>query len=259
MDWMIGLALIGGLIWWLSKSNGAAEKQKLKPPLVVEEAINEDNPESRQAEKFDGDEPEVRKAMETFERQRKERSDEHAANRRAIVEDERKLEKAKEMIESSHLDIALPYVQDESRHWPSWSKLPDERWAPPIPLIDIDGSTSAETKSWVQFKTRGLLFRIDMQESQMPSIEENEFATMNLSVDGQEVLGMGVIRNCNNEFSRWRFSTVDSFRVGSWLSEFVSIYGDLLSSNERIHEDSMQKYTTERSANIDLGDSGSEP
>jgi hypothetical protein len=254
MTWLLILAAVAVGAWWFGKqSSKPAPTQPLTPSLPVYEDY-QDEIERKPVEELDGDEQEVRKAFATFERQHKARSDSYHAKKAAIASDEQKLVTARKFIETAHLDLALPYVQDETRHWPSWSKLPEDRgWTAPMLLTDIDGTTSAAKETWVQFRAGGSLFRLDMQESRMPADDNNEFAKMQLSVDGQEVLGMGVMRDWTKEYDRWRFVSVDCLRVGPWMTEFVEFYGKLRAIKEGTQEDLMNKYVTDRAGKVDLG------
>lgn len=235
------------------------ERTKPQPAAAPKYRSYQDEIEQRPIEELDSDEQEVRKAYDTFERQDEERSDSYNQKTKAIQRDEEKLHKARKYIETSRLDMALPYVQEETKHWPRWSKMPEDRnWDAPLPITDVDGTKGYGKQSWVQFRSGGSLFRIDFDESSSAYNDEYQFGNMRLSVDGVEVLGMGVLREWAKEFDRWRFVSVESLKVGPWMSEFVEFYGKLRAVNEAQMEDVSNEYVVERAARIDLGQGDSD-
>jgi len=253
MGWLIFIVAVAVGAWWFGKQGKAPVVQ---PPALPVYDDYHDMIEREPIEELGPDEREARRAHQVFEAGQKARSQSYHAKKDAIRQDERKLAKARDLIETSYLSLALPYVQDETKHWPSWSKMDASRWTSPLPIADIDGSTRGGIDSqWVQFRPEGgSLFKIEFERSRMPSDDEKEYATMKLFVDGGEVLGIGTLRNWTKEYDSWRFATVDCLRVGPWMSEFVDFYGKLRAINEGTQEDHMNDYVIERAAKIDLGD-----
>lgn len=256
MEWLFIIAFVIGA-WWLGTRSGKSDAKVAPRPTQPAPSSFDDYQhelERKPIAELDGDELEIRRAREIFERQSKERTASYRAKKDAIATDEKKLERAEEFIKTSCLDVALPYVREEVQHWASWSKLDEGRWTAPMTLSDVDGSAISYDNNWVQFRPEGgTLFKVAFETSGSVSDEDLEFAEIKLFAEEMEVLSMGISRNYSNEWNRWRFVSVTSLRVGPWISEFVEFYGKLRAIQEDDLEDTMNEYVTSRAANVDLG------
>ena len=254
MEWLLFLGLIA-LAWWMGSRTSAG---MVRPPLEAEPAPSyedyQDELALRPPEQLDGDELEIRRAIDTVERHRSEREARYRERKAATAADETKLERARDFIESSNLGSAIPSVWEEIRHWPSWFTLERGRWGAPIPVSDIAGSTVGAKPEWTQFKAEnGSLFKLEFERSHSFGDEELEFATMRLFRDGEKMLEIGTSRRWANEFERWRFSTVDCLKVGPWISEFVEFDCKLKAARDEQSAEWDKKYISRRAANVDLG------
>ena len=274
MDQIIGLLTFGGLVWfffwlffgdpvwWLTRRSRkltAAPAPTPRESIVPKPAVYRDYRDElarRPIEELDREEQIIRRARDAFDTERDNRTAEYRAKKAALAADEKKINRATEFIKTSSLSYALPFVQDETQHWPSWSRMDESRWTAPMQLSDVDGSTTGGIDDkWVEFRAEGgPLYKIAFKRSRMPVDEDYEYASMNLSVDGEEVLGMFVKRDWTKEWASWHFSTVESLKVGPWLEGFMAFYNRLRSIKENKSEDRNDDYVREKAAKIDLGD-----
>jgi hypothetical protein len=261
MDWIIGLLIFGGLVWWLTS---LSKKRTAAPAPILHETITPKPPvykdyrdelERKPIEELDEEEQIIRRAHEAFNTERDNRTTEYQAKKAALAADEKKITRATDLIKTSYLSHALPFVQEETQHWPSWSKMDESRWTAPIPLSDVNESTTGGSNDrWVQFRADGgPLYKIGFVKSQMPMDGDYEYGSMTLSVDGEEVLGMFVRRDWTKEWANWQFSGVESLKVGSWIEGFMAFYNRLRSIKENKSEDRNDDYVRKKAAKIDLG------
>lgn len=253
MEWLLFALLAVACIWWLVRNKKIQAAQQFDSltdnvhPPVLEPPL---------AEALGPSEIEARRARESFEAAQTEWFQTDRSKLDTIRDSHAKIAKARELIQASMLDEALPYVLERTQYWPSWIRNQTPSWLPPLPVTEIDGArVSSINNYWVQFRPNGgSLFRMEFDRSRMPPDGDNEFAKMKLSADGDEVLCIGVVQNWNKEFENWRFCDVDCLRVGPWMSQFVAFYGQLHSVNTREQEDRMQSFYVKRAERIDLGD-----
>lgn len=262
MDWIIGLLLVGGIVFWLSrpKANIAPVPARPDVPSTPEYENYQDELERKPIEELDKDEQIIRRAHDAFMAERDRMSAEYSSNKAALSEDEKKLSKARNFISTRYLDHALPFVQEETRYWPSWSKLGESRWISPVTLSEVDGTTSGSSDiNWVQFRAdNGPLYRIEFERSRMPVDGDHEYGSMTLFVDGDTVLGMFVRRNWTHEWASWQFSMVEALKVGPWIEGFLAFYLRLRSIKEKASADRANEYVRQKAAKIDLGDNTTE-
>lgn len=211
-------------------------------------------------EELDEDERIVRRAHDNFVAERETREAEYRAKRDAITSDEIKIARATEFIKTSYLSIALPFVQEETQYWPSWSKMDASRWTAPMPISDVDGSTTGGIDNrWVQFRAElGQLHRIEFQKSPVPAEGNMEYGSITLFVDDEEVMGIFVARDWTREWDRWHFTDVESLKIGPWVEGFMAFYNRLRSLAENKSADRSIKSVREKAAKIDLGEAAVE-
>lgn len=257
MEWIIGAAILGGFIWWMSRPDRSTDVvvQPIEPAKPVYEYY-QDAIERKPIEELDAEEQIIRRAHDAFNDEQEKRRTEYRAKQDALAADKQKIARATDFIETSFLDLALPFVQDETKYWPSWSKMDASKWTAPFPISDLDGSTSGGTeKTWVEFRAEsGPLYKVELERSRMPVDDDFEYGSMKLHVDGEEVLGMFVKRDWTKEWSRWQFSIVESLKVGPWIEGFVALYSRLRSIDENRSEDGRGDHVRAQAAKIDLGD-----
>jgi len=261
MDWIIALLSFGALIWWLrslSKKQTLGVTQTPHKPTASNPTVYQDYHEElvrKPIEKLDEEEQIIRRAHDAFAAERANRDREYRAKKASLAADEKKIQRATEFINTSYLSIALPFVQEETQHWPSWSKMDESRWKAPMQLSDVNGSTTSGTiDEWVEFRAEGgPLYKIGFEKSRRATDADYEYGYMTLFVDGEEVLAMFVKRDYHKEWARWYFSTVKSLKVGPWIEDFMAFYNRLRSTKENESEDRMDDYVREKAAKIDLG------
>ena len=259
MEWIIAIAVAGGFIWWLFRPTKhiAVASPSVEPAEPVYKNYV-DALERKPMEGLDTEEQIIRRAHDAFKSEQDNRGTEYRAKRDALAADEKKIARATDFIESSFLSLALPFVHDETQYWSSWSKNDASKWTPPLPISDLDGSTTGGyDKHWVEFRAEGSpLYKIQFERSRMPVDDEFEYGSMTLFVDGEEVLGMFVRRDWSKEWSRWQFSIVESLQVAPWIEGFIAFYNRLRSIDESKSDDRRGDYVREKAAKIDLGDTG---
>lgn len=259
MDWIIWLLIAGGVCWWLFKPKKALEAPRVaaqpatpKPPVYED---YQDELERKPIDELDEEEQIIRRAHDAFKSAQAERSAEYRAKQDALAADQKKIKRATDFVDTSTLDLALPFVQEETQYWPSWIVNQNGKWFPPLPVIDLaknDEGVSSNTK-WAEFRpVDGPLYRIAFERSRMPVDDDYEYGSMTLYVDGEEVLGMFVKRNWTKEWDRWKFAVVESLKVGSWIADFIDFYVRLRSVKENKSEDTSNDYVRAKAAKIDL-------
>lgn len=257
MEWIIGIAMVSGFVWWLSRPGtpAATPTRPIEPAKPVYDDY-QDQLERKPMEELDAEEQIIRRAHDAFNAERDNRALQYRAKRDALAADEKKIARATDFIETSFLSLALPFVQEETKHWPSWSKMAASRWAPPLPISEVDGTTTGgHNRTWVEFRAEGgPLYKVEFEPSRVPVDDDYEYGSMTLSVDGEEVLGMFVCRDWTKEWSKWQFSIVESLKVGPWIEGFVEFYNRLRSIDENMSEDSSGHYVRQKASKIDLGD-----
>ncbi len=257
MDWIIGIALVCVFIWWLFRPGRptAVVSRSIKPAKPIYEDYR-DAIERKSIDELDAEEQIIRRAHDAFNAERDNRTAEYRAKRDALAADEKKIARGTDFIETSFLSLALPFVQDETKHWPSWSKMDASKWTAPLPISEVDGTTTrGHDKNWVEFRAEGSpLYKVEFERSRIPVDDEFKYGSMTLYVDGEEVLGMFVRRDWTKEWSRWQFSIVESLKVGPWIEGFVAFYNRLRFIDENRSEDSRGDCVRAKAAKIDLGD-----
>jgi hypothetical protein len=144
--------------------------------------------ERKPIEESDQEEQIVRRAHDAFNTERDNRSAEYRAKKAALAADQKKITRATDFIKTSYLSHALPFVQEETQYWPSWSKMNESRCTAAMLVSDVDGSTkSGINDRWVEFRAEGgPLYKIGFKKSQMPANDDYEYGSMTLSVDGED-------------------------------------------------------------------------
>lgn len=223
-------------------------------PSVYEDY--QDELERKPIDELDEEEQIIRRAHEAFKTSQTTRTAEYRTKQDALASDHKKIKRATDFIDTSNLDIALPFVQEQTKYWPSWIANQNGKWSPPLPVTDLvknDDGVPSDT-SWAEFRPAdGPLYRIAFERSRMPVDDDFEFASMTLYVDGAEVLGMFVKRNWTKEWDRWKFAVVESLTVGPWIQGFIQFYTLLRSVEENRSEDTSNDYVRAKAAKIDLG------
>jgi hypothetical protein len=258
MDWIIGLLIVGGICWLLLRPTAKLVEPTRPKSVIPKTSVYKDyrdELERKPMEELDEEEQIVRRAHKAFHAERDNRTSEYRAKKAALAASEEKIARATDLIKTSYLSHALPFVHEETQHWPSWSKMDEARWTAPMPLSDVDGSSgSGINERWVEFRADGSpLFKIEFEKSRMPVDDEYEYGSMTLYVDGDEVLGMFVRRDWTNEWGGWEFSVVETLKVGSWIEGFMAFYSQLRSIKENKSEDRNDSYVRQKAAKIDLG------
>lgn len=259
MELIVVLAVLSGIGWWLfkpKKSASAARATVAAPPPPPRYEDYQDELERKPIDELNEDEKIIRRAHDAFHAERDARTAEYGAKQNSLADDNRKIKKATDFIETSYLSLALPFVQEKTQHWPSWSKMHASRWTAPIPLSDVNGPEGGTFEDRrVEFRADGgPLYRIAFQKSRMPVDDDQEYGTMTLAVDGEQVLGMFVSRNWQKEYDDWKFAVVDNLKVGPWIEGFIAFYNRLRNIDENAQEDTSNNYVRQKAAKIDLGD-----
>jgi hypothetical protein len=148
MDWIVGLLIIGGIGWLIFRPKKAAPAAKIeRAPALPKPPVYEDyrdELERKPIEELDEDEQIIRRTYDTFKASQAARTAEYRAKQGALASDQKKIKRATDFIEISNLDIALPFVQEETQYWPSWIVNQNGKWSPPLPVIDLAKGDNAE-------------------------------------------------------------------------------------------------------------------
>jgi hypothetical protein len=228
---------------------GSPEQVVLGQESIQDEHEPEPEPEVTQ------DDREITKAAQAFRNGAEQRAAMYQAQKLTSRAAEEIVEKAAEAVRTSHLDIVVPYLWEEMKHWPSWSKLePKGRWTAPVEIGDLDGDSSAK-KPWIEWRTAGFLFRLEFEAARMSFDDEGqEYADIGVSVDDIEVARLRFTRNAANEFERWRFVGVDALVIGPWMAQLVEFYSTIRGVKEQQQTERTSGFYTTRAARINLGD-----
>ena len=198
----------------------------------------------------------IHRAHDAFQANIDKRENENRTRQEELQKDQNKISRANGIIKDSGLNIALPFVQEETKCWKSWSKMDESRWKAPVILADVDGSEGFSGDQWVEFSADGgPLYKIVFKKSPLTGFSDDKYshATIILFVEGEEVLGMGVERDFTNEFDIWHFSSVRALRVGPWIEGFIDFYNRLKLIKAREFQDFRSRLVRDQAARIDLG------
>ena len=263
----IFLLLVVGFIWWL-KSPRTKLKRHMQPTLqlppkpargnsTAPKPLSYRNYQDDLAQKpiyeLDEEERIIRRARDSFEAERENRDAESKAKDKALEDDRNKLRRANEIVRTCYLHIALPFVWNEIKHWPSRAKNDKNPWKPPASDLSESDGRSVKRR-WVELRPDGgQLYKIVFEEPRYPSYS---YAELTLSIDGLEVLCISVTRDTTKDWSQWEFSNVKALKVGPWIEGFIGFYNRLRSLDERMHVDQRDARVREQAAKIELGNYG---
>ncbi|WP_062788494.1 hypothetical protein [Novosphingobium capsulatum] len=260
MDWIVGLLIIGAVGWLIFRPKKSAPAAKIeRAPALPRPPVYEgyrDELKRKPIEELDEDEQIIRRAHDTFKASQAARTAEYRAKQDALASDQNKIKRATDFIDTSNLDFALPFVQEETQYWPDWIVNQNGKWSPPLSVTDLAKGENGEPSRarWIELRPEsGPLYRIEFEASRMPTDDDFEHGSMTLYFDGEEVLGMLVKRNWTNEWDRWKFAIVESLKVGPWIEGFIQFYTQLRSIKENKSEDTPNDYLRAKAAKIDMG------
>jgi hypothetical protein len=267
MEILIVILISGCLAWWIKnlvKKRAAARLPIIKEIDEAAPAVYKDYQDELWRKPLHGlndEERIIRRAHEAFNAERKKRNADYQAKKAALIADKKKIARATDFVKTSHLDLALPFIQEETKSWPSWSKMDEGQLEAPVAASDINGSTEGSINSrWVEFRANsGPLYKIGIEEigieeSRMSADDVYQYGIITLSVDGEEVLSMSVRRNVAKEWEIWNFLSVESLKVGSWIEDFIYLYNVFRSQKEKKSEDRHHDYVRKRAERIDFKD-----
>lgn len=258
MEWFFALLIVAFFFLWIFKLKKTTDKTKLSAQSAVRKlTVYEDyQDELRRKPIGDLDEEEqiVRRAHDAFREAQASRSAEFKAKQHALSADKKKIKRAQDFIETSLLDHALPFVEDQTRTWPSWIVNQNGNWTPPVVVSDLAKSDDGAVGSgyWIEMRPENCpLYRISFEQARIHEPDETSYGSMTLYVDGDEVLSMFVKNKWPSD--RWEFAIVESLKVGPWIDGFIDFYTRLRSIKENEYEDRNADYIRAQAAKINLG------
>lgn len=247
----------------LAAAAGLEENRPMPEPICADQDGEEDAGASISPPT--AEEQEIRKAAQAFEKGQNERSAAYKAQQDSLRDAKALAERADKFARNSHLDIAVPYLFEEIKHWPSWSKRDDaDKWIPALGQTEIgdggDGGDSFNDQR-ISWRRGDLSFTIGFKRHVTfihDSSDDGQYADISVSVDGEQVFKFMAKRNAFSEFARWEYCVVDSLNVGPWVSQLVEFYSALCTYNEQKMADLDAAYHLKKASRINLGDSTSE-
>lgn len=253
---LILLACVGGVIFFLWRrkevrifNENAPQAMTNPPPEQVTE------PEIVKTKSVE--EIEVERAKLAFDVRATERTTQYESHQSQLREAEQKLAKASEYVRKSGLDLAVPFLWEEMKHWPSWLSNQEGRWKVPFPVTDVSGERSNSYRQGkVKWRWEDVFLAVGFKQlaNYGPVDDDLEFADFVVEVDDVQVLKISCCRNSLKEFDKWRFVNVDALTVGPWMSKFVDYYGVLRNFKERESNQRHTDYIANRVNLIDLGE-----
>lgn len=257
----VGSAIGGGFLgllvaWARNKLVGAKEEPTIPPTRTAPE------PETfaplPPPEPLSPEEQVIADASRIAKDAADERTREYRAKQDSLQDAKKLVERADKFAKESRLDHAIPYTFEAIQHFPSWSKREDgSRWVPEIGMSDFEGNGSLTREGWVQWRYADYLFRLDFKkwDSHFDHEDTNEHGDMRLTVDGVESFKCMVSRDWTKDYSVWRYSVIDTFKIGNWVTAFIEEYTKLRAFKERKQEERDADYHLSKAGRIDLGDS----
>lgn len=141
--------------------------------------------------------------------------------------------RAKRIAGDSGIGPALaPTLLEEVRYWPSWSQRDDfQKWVH-FPAIDVFGSDEKDerghkiTRVYFRYKEcqYGVYFVDEGCKAWEPINDDpSYYGKVELTLDGQTVLGLDIQRKMFPDHARWRWTNVFAFTAGAWMKDLIEI------------------------------------
>ena len=172
---------------------------------------------------------------------------EHKAS---LADAQAKLGEAEKFARESGLDVAVPWLWDHMKNWPSWKEKPDQ-WTAPVALDDLSGTARDEVRWTWQGQSFAMLFK--KWPSHGFGNDTLDFGTITVEAGGVVVAAITAKKDLSKEFDQWRFSGIDALKVGPWIAEFIRFYQQVRLADETRGYARDADYVTAKAARIDLG------
>jgi len=155
-----------------------------------------------------------------------------------------KLNRARQIVEETGLDEAVPRLWTRVQHWRSYDgSLVADDILPEFEQVGVGGNRD---EPWVGWTWRGQGYKICCRDPYgNPEI--------GLSVNGAAVLAVSC--SVSGDPLQYRFSSLSAFVVGPWMAEVVWMDGTLERSASQFMHEMMAEFDREAARRIDLGES----
>jgi hypothetical protein len=270
-------ALFTALAWVRNKAELAAatseNRQTAPDPARTSEDTDPDEDEDHEEDDdddydYDDDEDsvdpldagkqEILKAARVLKDGEKQRLAAFHARQDSLQESWALIDQAEKFVRKSGLDIAVTYLFEEMKYWPSWSKREDAAtFIPQLGQTGLGGESNGLQDAKISWDLGTLGFTIAFKRHEsyfLDNSDDNEYADFSVLVDHEQVFSFMAKRNTFKEFDRWTYCQVEGLKVGPWLSQLIEFYSSLRSFQERKIAESSNKNYIERAGRIDLGD-----
>lgn len=245
---LLALLIIAILAWTYLRPFGSSPKISTK-----------DGEESPRPSELSSEEQHISDAKrmrdDAFERQLA-RSEKRSQEKKAT---ESTLKRAREIVEETGLSEAMPSIWKHVSSWrPVDGKLHSD--AAPEGFSEVEREETDQREKSVGWRWKGRTYRLDYTEGQNWdefSDQLNGFgwpAKLGLSVDGEQVISIDCMAKHTIDYSAYKYSDVDSLKVGPWMANVVRIAEELDATSEAHFDSVMDEMDRERAARIDLGD-----
>ena len=166
--------------------------------------------------------------------------------------DRQTIERAREYVSQTGLDLSVPSVWDIVENWPHWIKLPSGRWNRPDGVTDIAGEGDANNTG-VAWRWKGRNYRLGFVEKPNYSPDGEELrAEISLEVDHAPVCSFSCSKGPES-FDEWQFSWVEPLTVGPWVSQFIEMARHLHAEVEAASRAYSAQSFRDQASRINLG------
>lgn len=196
------------------------------------------------------DQLEIAKAREALQAGADARTAAYNEHEGSLADAQSKIREAEKFARESGLDVAVPWLWDHMKNWPSWKEKPDQ-WTPPVALDDLSGASRDEVRWTRQGHTFAMLFR--KWPSHGFAQDTLAFGTITVESNDAVVAAITAKMDLAKEYDRWHFSGIDALTVGPWIAEFIRFYQEVRLADEARRYARDADYVTAKAARIDLG------
>lgn len=196
------------------------------------------------------EELEISKARDALKAGAEARTAAYHDHKASLAQAQTKLNEATKMARESGLDVAVPWLWDHMKNWPSWKEMPD-RWTSPVMLDDLSGASRDEVRWTWQGHTFAMLFK--KWPSHGFSQDTLDFGTITVEAGGVTVAAVTAKRDLSKDYDPWHFSGIDALKVGPWIAEFIRFYQEVRLADETRGYERDAEYLTAKASRIDLG------
>lgn len=251
-EWIVSLVSLGivGLLIWGRKldatSSGSRDEsasQDGATSLTEQTSVRENQTEKTHVDAAKQAKSRVDRDLQMSEKE----------HHKALEEVREKVARGRRYVVDSGLNHVVPSVWRTVQHWASWVTMPDQ-WTAPDGITEIAGSRD-EDVTWVSWKWRSQTYKMTLTQKRnyMPD-DYSSLALIGLEVGGKPVVSLDCVLDPEGDYDGWRFSSVHSLSVGSWMSDFITMDGELRTHEEQKTRGFFAQIERDRAGRMDLGD-----